>query len=188
MRVLLLCCLLAGSVCVHAENRSECKKRDSSSDQSWNPSSDAVTPNLRHFYDLGHKLEEAQGSNDSGQIEKVAKEYLTAADSYRCNWNYGNAVYDANSALGLAAIAKGDTKLAVKYLLESAKSPGSPQLDTFGPTMVLADKLVSAGEKDAVIGYLEGIRHFWRMDDGEVEKWIGQLRSGKKPDFRMQLQ
>lgn len=53
--------------------------------------------------------------------------------------------------------------------------------------MVLADKLVGAGEREAVIGYLQGVRGFWRMDNGEIEKWIALLRAGKRPDFRMQL-
>jgi hypothetical protein len=187
MRIALLGFLLAVSMFAHAEDRSFCKKRDPSSEQSWNPSAAGVTPNLRHFYDLGHELEWAKDADDLVQVEKVAKEYLAVAEGYRCNWNYGNAFYDGNSALGLVALANGNKDLAVKYLLESAKSPGSPQLDSFGPAMTLANKLVSAGENNAVISYLEGIHAFWRMDNGEVEKWIGQLRGGGKPDFLMQL-
>jgi len=187
MRVVLLCCFLAASICAHADDRSACRKRDASSEQSWNPSSAGVTPRLRQFYELGHRLEAAENANDPGKMETLAREYLSAAEEFRCNWNYGNAIHDGNSALGLAALAKRDKASAAKYLLEAAKSPGSPQLDSFGPTMILADKLVAAGEREAVINYLQGIRSFWRMDDGEIDKWIGQLRAGKNPDFRMQL-
>jgi len=187
MRILLLGCMLFVLACAHAEDRSACKSRDPSSEQSWNPAKAGVTPSLRHFYALGHQLEAAQDASDAEKIEKLAREYLAAAEEYRCNWNYGNAIHDGNSALGLAALARGEKSTAAKYLLEAAKSPGSPQLDSFGPTMVLADKLVAAGERDAVINYLQGVRSFWHMDDGEVEKWIGQLKSGKKPDFTMQL-
>jgi len=187
MRILLLACMFAISVSDHAADRSVCKSLDRASEQSWNPSSAAVTPQLRHFYDLGHELEAVQSANDAVALEKIAREYLSAAEEYRCNWNYGNAIDDGNSALGLSALARHDKSQAVKYLLEAAKSPGSPQLDSFGPSMVLADKLVAAGEKEPVIDYLQGIHRFWRMDDGEVDKWIGQLKAGKHPDFRMQL-
>ncbi|SFN71734.1 hypothetical protein SAMN05216289_1602 [Dokdonella immobilis] len=73
------------------------------------------------------------------------------------------------------------------HLLEAAKSPGSPQLDSFGPNMLLANELVAAGERDAVIAYLRGVQLFWKMDDGEIEKWIEELKAGKTPDFSMQL-
>ena len=114
MRVVLLCCFLAASICAHADYRSACKKRDASSEQSWNPSSAGVTPRLRHFYELGHQLEAAEGANDQGKMETLAREYLSAAEEFRCNWNYGNAIHDGNSALGLAALAKRNKASAAK--------------------------------------------------------------------------
>jgi len=58
---------------------------------------------------------------------ELGAEYLELANTYRCNWNYGNAVHDANRYLGLISLKKGDTDAAVVYLREAGKSTGSPQ-------------------------------------------------------------
>ncbi|WP_139225130.1 hypothetical protein [Dokdonella immobilis] len=187
MRTILLAVFLLASTCCFAATQSSCKDGNPSPDQSWNPPAATVTPKLRHFYDLGSALEAAQSANDFKKMQALAKEYLVAAEGYHCNWNYGNAVHDANSALGLSSLAKGDRAGAIMHLLEAAKSPGSPQLDSFGPNMLLANELVAAGERDAVIAYLRGVQLFWKMDDGEIEKWIEELKAGKTPDFSMQL-
>ena len=187
MRTFALACLLAVSLSAHSEDSVSCRSRDPASEHAWNPPKAAVTQRLRYFYSLSNELEAAQEANDFDKVRKLAKEYLAVAEEYRCNWNYGNAVHDGNAALGLAALSEHDESLTARYLLEAAKSPGSPQLNSFGPTMVLADKLVGAGEREAVIGYLQGVRGFWRMDNGEIEKWIALLRAGERPDFRMQL-
>ena len=187
MRIILLGTLLLASTCCFAASQSSCKDGNPSPDQSWNPPSAAVTPNLRHLYDLGSALESAQSVEDFKKMEVLAKEYLLAAEGYRCNWNYGNAVHDANAALGLSSLASGNKAQAVVYLLKAAKSPGSPQLKSFGPNMLLANELIALGEREAVIDYLRGVQLFWKMDDGEVAKWIEELKAGKTPDFSMQL-
>src|SRR5438046_1216100 len=63
-------------------------------------------------------------------------------------WYYGNVVHEANQILGLAALQQGNVRLARHYLLAAGKTPGSPQLDSFGPNMVLAQKLLERGERD----------------------------------------
>lgn len=186
MRMILVAGLLVGSSCCMAAGPSTCSGRELSPEQSWNPPKSAATPSLRRFYELARALESAQAANDVALIQALASEYLAAAEAYRCNWNYGNAIHDANSALGMASLSKGDKDSAVKYLLEAAKSPGSPQLDSFGPRMVLAHKLLAAGERDAVAGYLEGVRRFWKMDDGRISQWIAELKAGKTPHFGRQ--
>src|SRR5207302_2318611 len=70
-------------------------------------------------------------------------------------WYYGNVVDEANQILGLAARQEGNVKEAKQYLLAAGRTPGSPQLDSFGPSMVLAQKLLALGEKEVVIQYLD---------------------------------
>ncbi len=50
-----------------------------------------------------------------------------------------------------------------KYLIAAGKSPGSPQMDSFGPNMTLAKDLLEKGERDAVLEYFMRCRKFWKM-------------------------
>jgi hypothetical protein len=83
--------------------------------------------------------------------------------------------------LGLWAIAANDIPSAKKFLLAASQSPGSPQLDTFGPDFSLADALLKLGAANEVLDYLRGIKQFWEMDYGVIQIWIAQIESGKRP-------
>ena len=75
----------------------------------------------------------AYKANDRGKAEKYAKEALLMAPKFPKNWNYGNAIHNANAALGRIALAKGDIEAAKNYLIEAGKTPGSPQLNSYRP-------------------------------------------------------
>jgi hypothetical protein len=49
---------------------------------------------------------------------------------------------------------------AKRYLIESGKSPGSPQINSFGPNMSLAEDLINKGERDVAPEYFELCRKF----------------------------
>jgi TonB family protein len=83
------------------------------------------------FYALA-KL--AKAAWEAGAVDKAASyagELVSSAQQYPKDWNYGNAIHDGNSVLGLVALRGGNRALAGKYLLESGKTPGSPQLNSF---------------------------------------------------------
>jgi hypothetical protein len=124
------------------------------------------------------------------QIEK-AKGYsnrlLQMAPQYRENWNYGNAIFFGNFVLGRVAVREGDFTRAGEYLLASADTPGSPQLDSFGPNLTLAKELLEKGQSSLVAQYLSLCKRFWKMDDGRLDKWIATIRSGGVPDFSANL-
>ncbi|MDQ2731693.1 MAG: hypothetical protein M3Y56_08550, partial [Armatimonadota bacterium] len=63
----------------------------------------------------------------------------------RSSWQYGNNIHEANQILGLAALREGRVADAKRYLIAAGKTPGSPQLNSFGPHMVLAQELLSRG-------------------------------------------
>jgi len=136
---------------------------------------------LEHFYRLEEQIRAAYESQDDAQLKARANEYLNLAALYRCNWNYGNAVHDANRYLGLASLRSGDLSQAATFLVLSGKSTGSPQLDTFGPDLTLADELLKHGQADAVKAYLTDIKHFWRMDNGQVDEWLSAIDRGERP-------
>jgi tetratricopeptide (TPR) repeat protein len=99
----------------------------------------------------------------------------------RSNWNYGNAVHGGNAMLGRIALMEGNIGKAKRHLLAAGKTPGSPQLNSFGPDMSLAKELLDLGEKDTVLKYLTSCCRFWKRP--LLEGWISEIQSGKKPDF-----
>ena len=109
------------------------------------------------------------------------------ADGYKTDWNYGNAIHKANSGLGRIALRQGDKVAARAYLLASAKSDGSPQMNTFGPNMILAKEMLEAGEKEAVLEYLQLCGKFWSMEDGRLAVWKRMIGDGRKPNFGARL-
>jgi len=116
-----------------------------------------------------------------------ANTVLSVAENYRSNWNYGNAVHKANLALGRLALRSGDIEQAKHYLIEAGKTPGSPQLNSFGPNMLLAKELLERGEKAAVLQYLDLCGKFWRSDFGAVATWRAIIAEGKQPNFLANL-
>ena len=100
---------------------------------------------------------------ESGELD-IAKrlgEEMLKNNTDTKSWNYGNVIYDANTLLGRVALRKGDLKAAKMYLLESGKTPGSPQLNSFGPSFVLDRELLEKGEKAVVLEHLELVSKFW---------------------------
>lgn len=142
-----------------------------------------VTPRLEHFYELGDQVKAAYESANDAELTALAHEYLELANVYRCNWNYGNAIHDSNRYLGLASLRHGSADDAARFLVLSGKSAGSPQLDTFGPDLELANQLLQRGETEAVTTYLREIKHFWKMDRGQVDQWLAAIEKGEKPNL-----
>jgi len=160
-----------------------CDKCAKDPEMSWNPENKFVTDRLKRFYALDDQIKAAYAANDSAGTGKLATEYLELANTYRCNWNYGNAVHDANRYLGLISLKKGDTDAAIVYLREAGKSTGSPQLDTFGPELDLANELLKRGRTEAVQGYLKDIKKFWKTDNGQVAGWLAAMDAGERPEL-----
>jgi TonB family protein len=123
----------------------------------------------------------AKKSVDAGALDKAASyanEMLRMASQHRGDWNYGNAIHDGNMVLGLVALRQGSVANAKQYLLESAKSSGSPQLDSFGPDLTLARELLQKGERDAVLEYISLCRTFWKMGGPKLDAMSDAVRTG----------
>ncbi len=106
--------------------------------------------------------------------------------------------HEANTVLGRVALQEGDLKTAKIYLLKSAKTPGSPQLKSFGPNFSLARELLEKGEKSAVLEYLDMVGKFWANPENvdrsnhnsvrvvqehaeQLSKWKNEIIKGKIP-------
>ncbi|MFC1773848.1 hypothetical protein ACFL3A_10915 [Pseudomonadota bacterium] len=168
---------------IACEDSAPCDKCEKESEYSWNPNNRYVTPPLSRFYSLEEESTAAYTENDYKRAEELLTEYLELARIYRCNWNYGNAIHDANRLLGLISLKIGNIDQATNYLLESGKSTGSPQLDTFGPEMDLANELLKLGRHEQVKTYLKDVGSFWEMDDGLLDQWIKEIDKGEQPEL-----
>ncbi len=132
----------------------------------------------------------AKSAFDAGHTEKAsryANELLEAGTKDSQNWNYGNAIHHANNVLGRLALQKGDIKQADEYLLKAGQTPGSPQLNSFGPNMSLAKGLLEAGERESVLQYFDLCRKFWRMGGDRLDTWTTEVKGDKVPNFGANL-
>jgi len=122
----------------------------------------------------------------TGSIEKAkgyALESLQVSSGYIDDWNYGNAIHNSSLVLGQIALDEGDIGTSVSHLESASATPGSPQLNSFGPDLILAQRLFAQGEEEAVMQYLEAIGAFWEMDYGAIEKWKNQIENNQTPSF-----
>lgn len=181
--LLLTISLFASASLFACDENVTCDKCAKESEFSWNPNNQFVTARLSRFYSLGDLITEAYKANDFSKVKELAKENLGLAAVYRCNWNFGNAIHDTNRVLGLVSLKSGDIDVAADHLLKAGKSTGSPQLDTFGPELDLANELLQLGKVAVVKSYLKDIKLFWKMNNGQVDTWLAEIEKGGKPQL-----
>lgn len=159
------------------------KSKPDCSNSTWNPSNDNTSASLKRFYVLEELINKHFINGDFIKARKLANEYLVMASIHNENWNYGNAIYDANRILGLMSLKEGKIEEATNFLLKSSESTGSPQLDTFGPDLELANLLLKEGKTEEIKIYLANIKQFWEMDNGVVQEWLQQIELGESPEL-----
>jgi hypothetical protein len=147
----------------------------------------AASTDENKFYALDGAAKESFNVVKIDDAKNYATELLALASKFQGNWNYGNAIQDGNLVLGRIAVHDGKIEDAKNYLLEAGKSPGSPQMDSFGPNMSLAKDLLEKGERDTVLQYFELCRKFWKDDYGKLDEWSGEVKAGKIPHFGANL-
>jgi hypothetical protein len=124
------------------------------------------------------ELECALALHDDSGATELGYELLdenTDAES----WDYGNVVHDVNMALAEIDFRHDDLDGAAAKLRAAGNGPGSPQLNSFGPSFSLVPKMWRAGRKEAVLDYLQGISKYYEPE--RVKGWIAELRSGTLP-------
>ena len=142
------------------------------------------TTDEARFYPLTELAKGALYFGATNDARAYALRLLAMAPHFKEDWNYGNAIHDGNEVLGIIAVQEGKINEAKQLLLEAGKSPGSPQLDSFGPDMELAQNLLQRGERDTVLEYLQLCSKFWKDNEGLLERWTAAIKSGKAPDLR----
>ena len=139
------------------------------------------------FYALNDAAKESFVAGKVEDARKYANELMALLPKYQGDWNYGNAVQDANLVLGRIAVTEGRIDEAKQHLLAAGKSPGSPQMNSFGPNMSLAKDLLEKGERDVVIEYFELCHKFWKSHSAQLDEWRHDVLAGKIPDFGANL-
>jgi tetratricopeptide (TPR) repeat protein len=127
---------------------------------------------------------------EAGDIRKArayAERLLVESTSQQSGWNYGNAIHKANLILGRVAVAEGRLADAATFLRAAGQTPGSPQLDSFGPNMSLAKDLLERGETASVLAYFEACRVFWKMGGSQLDAWRQDVEAGRIPNFGANL-
>jgi len=145
-------------------------------------------------YEIAYKL--STDSQRDPLLQLLAKSALAAGKSQKAReyaekmlsqnnhgWNYGNNIHYGNIILGKIALASDNLEQAKKRLIEAGKTPGSPQLNSFGPDMNLAKQLLEKAEKDVVLEYFELCSKFWKSGKDRLHKWSVVVKDGKIPDF-----
>jgi hypothetical protein len=85
--------------------------------------------------------------------------------------------------LGRLAIARGDGSEGKERLLASLRPPAKFKNPVFEPNMTLAQELYDAGDRDAVIEFLEASRESWKFDRGRIDRMISFVRKAPSADL-----
>jgi len=148
----------------------------------------AAGDRLHGFYLLTRMAPTALAAGDSVKAGDYAKTLLAMASDLQKDWNYGNAIHVGNLVLGEIALDAGDLKEAKRYMLQAGDTPGSPQLNSFGPNMLLARELLEKGETEVVLKYFELCQRFWEVHGPErLEQWRADVANGRIPKFGANL-
>jgi hypothetical protein len=123
---------------------------------------------------------EALRAGKDGEAEAFARQILAVPDVASRD---PKGVNSANVVLGTLALRRGDVALAKQHLIESAKTKGTYALSAWGPDTSLAQALLNRGERDVVLEYLALCKAFRKHNDGLIERWQGEIRTGKRPDL-----
>ena len=175
---------------------------------------DAQPPDVAaydRFLKLTRSAPDKLHAGDLKAATDQANELLLLAPQFRKDWNYGNAVHTGHLVLGRIAADEGKLDEAKSRLHRSVAGdllpygfelritqaweepdvrPGwkaSPQMDTFGPDMSLANLLLIKGQKEAVLKYLDECERFWTMGGKHLAEWRKQINAGERPNFGANL-
>jgi hypothetical protein len=130
---------------------------------------------------LEYKATRALDRGDLDAAFELGRERLLTAPD-RSHWDHGNAIHYGHLILGHVALRRGEVREAKRQLLLAGRSPGSPQLDSFGPNMSLARDLFLTGNIRVVLEYFDLVDEFWELDN-DLDTWKQQVRTGVHPTF-----
>jgi tetratricopeptide (TPR) repeat protein len=148
---------------------------------------EAAQDDVHRFYALTNAAKAGFEVGKTDEARQYAQALLDLAPRFRDDWNYGNAIHDGHMVMGRVALKTGDTVTAKRELLMAGRTPGSPQLDSFGPNMSLAKDLLEHKETGTVVEYFDLCSKFWKLERGNLRRWSILAKAGEMPDFGANL-
>ena len=154
--------------------------------------------NYKWRKDLGNlyllEMQGAAGQEEKDWARKAQVQFKTAQEQAESmlnipgfGWNSGNNMHYGNIIQGHVALVEGDIPAASELLIIAGQTKGSPQLNSFGPNFTLAKDLYAAGEKDAVLTYLDECSSFWTMDRGRLKQWTDAINDNQRTAFNTRV-
>ncbi len=119
---------------------------------------------------------------------KLAERMLELASRHMDGMSDTNAIHRGNIILGYRALDNDDVDDAERHLLAACEISGSPQLESYGPSLGLADELLKRGRHKAVLKYLKSCGRWWDRGRYWIDRWSHQIRTGQKVDMREDMQ
>ena len=129
----------------------------------------------------------AKTAFEAGLIDDAKSYAEKMLDDDAADWNRGNRIHHGNLILGRIALSKGDVDEAKSRLLLAGQTDGSPQLNSFGPNMLLAKELLELGETEVVLEYFELCKEFWSSPRRQLEQWTDDVKANRAPQFGANL-
>ncbi|MBX5482051.1 MAG: hypothetical protein IRZ16_09485 [Myxococcaceae bacterium] len=117
-----------------------------------------------------------------GDVETTRARAEAGLDAARAAVD-GSLAHRAELLLGLAALEEGDLGAARTHLLDATRIPHSPALQSFGPDMSLARRLLERGIRAPVLEYFEACRELWTMGHALLDAWSADVAEGRMPNF-----
>jgi hypothetical protein len=125
----------------------------------------------------------AKSAFEAGLLDDAKKYAEEMLDDDAPGWNQGNRLHHGNLILGRIALAKNDVGEAKSRLLLAGRTTGSPQLNSFGPNMLLAKELLERGETEVVLEYFAQCAKFWKSPRRKLEQWVEDVKADRIPQF-----
>lgn len=140
----------------------------------------------------------AMGAEELSLAKQMAKEMLIN-NTDTTLFNYGITFNQAKTILGCVALRENDLQQAKQYLMKSVEGHKTSDLSFFGPSFILAKELLTLGEKDIVLDFLDLVANIWANPENvkssdnrkmaanqrridQLEKWKIEIMSGKIPN------
>jgi hypothetical protein len=93
-------------------------------------------------------------------------------------------LHDLLTVAGAIALNSGSIASAKNHLFESARVCEEDRFRRIRPfSVLLAERLLTLGEQDAVIAYLKQCEQVWIHQRNQIAIWIDVIQGGRQPDF-----
>ena len=116
-------------------------------------------------------------AGDDSAAERDARRLLEIAAKNAVAYN------SAQTILGRVAAAKGDINEAKTRLALSVTMPDTLKTAVFEPNMTLAQDVYDAGDRAAVLEFLEASRAVWKFDRGRIDRMISFIKKAPSADL-----